>query len=432
MASASDATLTHDTDTVAQTPPHLRECHDCGLVQVLPSMPPGARATCPRCEAVLRQTRIDPFNLPLALNLTALVLLGLGSTLRIMSVSSSGQQHDANLLSGPLGFESYGMWAVALVVAITTIGIPVLRLGCMVAVLTAIRLPIPPGWTRPVFAFAEYLRPWSMIEIYLLGAFVAYVKLGDLVFVETGVALYALGALTVTMVAADVMLDPQAVWDRLDAIPIPPPDRARSAATLGMPTFRMGCHTCGLVTRGRDGSACPRCGFTLRHRRPRAIARAWALSVASLLLYIPANTYPVLTVVRLGNGKPSTILGGVHELLLAGMWPLALLVFVASVAVPILKIAALGLLLVTTQMRSRWRVKERTRLYRAVEFVGRWSMIDIFMVSLLVGLVQLGSISVVRPGAGATAFAAVVILTMFAAACFDPRLMWDATEDDPA
>lgn len=424
--------MAHDADAGAPTPAHLRECHDCGLVQVLPSMPPGARATCPRCDAVLRQTRRDPFNLPLALNLTALVLLAVGSTLRIMTVSSSGQQHDANLLSGPLGFESYGMWAVALVVAITTIGIPVLRLGCMVAVLLAIRLPAPPPITRSVFAFAEYLRPWSMVEIYLLGAFVAYVKLGDLVYVETGIALYALGALTVTMVAADVMLDPQAVWDRLDAIPGLAPDRARSAGTMGMPTWRMGCHTCGLVTRGRDGSSCPRCGFTLRHRRPRAITRAWALSIASLLLYIPANTYPVLTVVRLGNGTPSTILGGVHELLMAGMWPLALLVFVASVAVPIVKIAALAVLLITTQMRTAWRVKERTRMYRAVEFVGRWSMIDIFMVSLLVGLVQLGSISVVRPGAGATAFAAVVIMTMFAATCFDPRLMWDAAEEREA
>ena len=144
------------------------------------------------------------------------------------------------------------------------------------------------------------------------------------------------------------------------------------------------------------------------------------------MLYIPANTYPVLTVVRLGAGQPSTILGGVRELVEAGMWPLAALVFFASVAVPVLKLVGLAILLITTHLGSGHSLNDRTVLYRIVDAVGRWSMIDIFMESILVALVQFGTLASVYPGPGAIAFAAVVILTMLASRSFDPRLMWDA------
>jgi paraquat-inducible protein A len=144
-----------------------------------------------------------------------------------------------------------------------------------------------------------------------------------------------------------------------------------------------------------------------------------------LMLYIPANIYPVLTVVRLGAGQPSTILGGVRELLELGMWPLAALVFFASVVVPVLKLVGLGILLISTQMGTDWALNDRIVLYRIVEAIGRWSMIDIFMESILVALVQFGQLASVYPGPGAVAFAAVVILTMLAARSFDPRLMWD-------
>ena len=175
----------------------------------------------------------------------------------------------------------------------------------------------------------------------------------------------------------------------------------------------------------RAGVRCSRCGFRLHHRRPAAIQRTWAFSLAAVVLYIPANTYPVLTVVRLGAAQPSTILGGVRELLEFGMWPLAALVFFASVAVPVLKLVGLGILLISTHMGSNRALHDRTILYRVVDTIGRWSMIDIFMELILVALVQFGTIASVYPGPGAIAFAAVVILTMLAARSFDPRLMWD-------
>jgi paraquat-inducible protein A len=152
------------------------------------------------------------------------------------------------------------------------------------------------------------------------------------------------------------------------------------------------------------------------------------LLLTGVILYVPANVYPVMTVISFGAGHPDTILSGVEALALAGMWPLALLVFFASITVPVAKIAGLMILLISTQRGSRWRLKDRTILYRIVETIGRWSMIDIFMLSILVGLVQLDRVATILPGIGAISFCAVVIITMIAASCFDPRLMWDAAE----
>jgi paraquat-inducible protein A len=154
--------------------------------------------------------------------------------------------------------------------------------------------------------------------------------------------------------------------------------------------------------------------------------RAWSLLFAATVLYLPANLFPIITVIRFGQGEPSTIMQGVIELIQAQMWPLAALVFLASITVPMLKLVSLTAMLLTTHDGSFYRLRDRTRLYRLIESVGRWSMIDVFMLTVLVALVHMGFIATVLPGPGAICFASVVALTMFATASFDPRLMWDA------
>ena len=176
-------------------------------------------------------------------------------------------------------------------------------------------------------------------------------------------------------------------------------------------------------------SALPRCESVLHVRKPDSIARTWALVIAAAVFYIPANYYPVLTVVQLGAGAPSTILGGVEELVAARQYPLAGLVFFASILVPLLKLVGLSIMLIATQTGRVGWLRDRTRLYHIVRFIGRWSMIDIFMESLLGALVVFGSVITIEPGVGAVAFCGVVILTMFAAETFDPRLMWDAAAE---
>ncbi len=388
-------------------------------------MPPGARAACAICDAVLRHTRADPFTPPLALNFAALAMFGVGATWTLMSVNTAGQSRDAGLLTGPSELTGFGLWELSVVILVTTFAAPLLRISCMIAVLLSLRLPHRPPGIRMIFAWVEHLRPWSMVEIFLLGLFVAFVRLSDIAHIDLGPAILALGALTVTMLAADVMLDRYAVWEALDAHQPRQPFPRHPANLLGAHLHQMGCDTCGLVVAGRETALCPRCGFSLHDRKPHSLARTWALVLAAMVLYVPANVYPILTVIRFGAGQPSTILEGVRELLEAGMWPLALLVFFASIAVPVLKLLGLILLLTTVMLGMKGRRRDRTVLYRIVDAVGRWSMIDIFMESILVALVQFGAVVTIVPGPGAIAFASVVVLTMLAARAFDPRLIWD-------
>jgi paraquat-inducible protein A len=191
------------------------------------------------------------------------------------------------------------------------------------------------------------------------------------------------------------------------------------------------CHSCHLLCRRGDAGAvmnCPRCGTRLHSRKPNSLHRTWALVLAAFIFYIPANVLPITTVISLGKGQSDTIMSGVIYFIHSGMWPIALVIFVASVFVPLLKLFLLSFLLITVQRKSRWRQKDRTRLYRITEVIGRWSMVDIFVVTILVALVNLGALASIQAGPGAVFFCAVVIITMFAAMSFDPRLIWDTEE----
>lgn len=201
-----------------------------------------------------------------------------------------------------------------------------------------------------------------------------------------------------------------------------------TAASRGMAR----CHDCGLVSpvSAHGHSDCPRCGSPLHLRKTNALARTWALLFAGYIMYIPANVLPVSTIVYLGTGEPDTIMSGVKVLFQHGDAPVALLLFFASIAVPAMKLLLLTWLAASVQFGWRWKPRERTVVYRLVEVIGRWSMLDIFVIAMLVALVQLQALATIHAGPGAVAFCAVVVLTMFAAESFDPRLMWDNLEEE--
>lgn len=199
-----------------------------------------------------------------------------------------------------------------------------------------------------------------------------------------------------------------------------------TAAQAGL----VSCETCGLLSQPADAAEpgyCPRCGSELEWRRAGSIQTTWALVIAAAICYIPANLLPVLGTTTLGSTEYDTIMGGVVFLYTSGSWPLALIVLIASVMVPLGKLVALSYLLITVQRGSISSNQERTRLYRMVEFIGRWSMLDVFVDTFTVALVQLQPLMSVHPGPGVMFFAAVVVLTMIAAERFDPRLIWDAS-----
>lgn len=204
-----------------------------------------------------------------------------------------------------------------------------------------------------------------------------------------------------------------------------------SAATAVSAGFAL-CEACELLcslpAHAGHGVHCPRCEAALHTRKERSLERTWAFVLAACVCYLPANLFPIMTIRSLGKAESDTILGGIIYLFTHGMWPLGLIVFTASFLVPLLKLGIMLGLLVSVHRRSRWRPAERTRLYRITLAIGRWSMVDVFAVTILVALVHLGAVASIEADTGAVFFGAVVVLTMLGAEAFDPRLLWDRSE----
>ncbi|MEJ7687078.1 MAG: paraquat-inducible protein A [Variovorax sp.] len=200
----------------------------------------------------------------------------------------------------------------------------------------------------------------------------------------------------------------------------------KTAAERGL----LGCHRCGTVWQGAvDGEACARCGARLHGRKPDSIRRTWALLIAACILYVPANLLPVMVTQSLFGAQYDTILSGVIYFWVSGSYGLAAIIFVASFLVPLFKLSALMLMTFMAQRQSDWGRPERAKLYRVLEVIGRWSMLDVFVVALLAGLVRIQGLAEITAGVGIAAFGSVVVLTMLASLSFDPRLTWDLKTD---
>jgi paraquat-inducible protein A len=395
-------------------------CGGCGTVHKRRPIPPGTVADCLVCGSPLYRHKPKDLQLPLALHAAALVMLTVAISFPLLSFSLEGRTQTASILTGIELFWAIGYWPLALVVGMVGIIVPAVRALMALLVLGSLLLGLRPRFAGPTFRWVEILRPWAMMEVYLLGLTVAYVKLQDLARLELGLAAFAFVALILLTLMADALMDRARVWERLEP-------QARPVTLRPLERI-VACHACHQLVPlpAQILPICPRCGAALHRRKPYAVARTWALLITAVILYIPANVLPVMTVVYFGHGEPDTILSGVRALIAAGMWPVAALVFFASIMVPVLKIVGLVWLLLGVQRGVTDRPRQRTFVYRIVEGIGRWSMVDIFMISILVGLVNLGAIATIFPGPGALSFAAVVILTMLAAETFDPRLIWDA------
>ena len=274
----------------------------------------------------------------------------------------------------------------------------------------------------------------------MLGVLVALVKIADYATITPGIALFVLGALIIVLAAMQSSFEPREVWDRIQWAQAPDSSApldvgikeggvSAARAITAMQQGLQGCETCGLLSRparGEEEGRCPRCGHTLEFRKRGSIERAWAFLIAAAICYVPANVLPVLTTTTAAGATSDTIMQGVVLLWSPTGWPLSLIVLVASIMIPSAKILALGYLLIAVQRGAVRNNEQRTRLYRMVEFIGRWSMVDVFVDTFTAALVQLEPLMSVEPGPGLVFFAAVVVLTMLAVESFDPRLIWDA------
>jgi paraquat-inducible protein A len=404
----------------------MRECAQCGLICTLPRMRPELVADCPRCSHTLWRMRRRPFEFPIACGLAALLFYIYAIIAPFLEITAYGRFSQARMETGPVQLSVQGYeWVAALVLGVSVI-LPGVKLGLMLTTLIGLRSRLlPPRWLKILFRWYAPIGPWAMVDVYLLGFLVAYTRLAAIAQVQLDTAVYSLAGLMISMAAADAALDEEAVWRALDEAEQSHGAAPAPAAMVAASAMHIGCHGCGLVNLGEPGERCARCRTTLRARKTDSISRSWAFLVAAVALYIPANIYPVFEYTQLGQTQPFTIMSGIAELLGYGLWPLALLVFLASITIPLMKLLTLGYMLIHTQRGSDEHLQGRTTAFRIIDFIGRWSMIDVFMISILVALVRFGQFANIQADTGAPCFAAVVVLTMFAVAAFDPRLMWD-------
>ncbi len=393
-------------------------CHECGLLIELTRLPEGNKAICPRCNYTLTSSHHDAQNRVIAFALSALLFLGLSFLFPFLTFSAQGQDRTVTLIESISVMVTENFISLAVLIFIVTVLIPGGYLIGVLYVYISFKCQQLLKGTRETLKLIGYLQHWNMAEIFLIGILVSFIKIASLAEISLGVSFIAYVLFILSMAAAVLHIDKQQAWQWLkqkECLPV-------SLATSGGEYH--GCHQCTELA-GLEQSHCHTCGSRLHPMGKHSIQNTWALIVTSILLYIPANFMPIMHTQFLGTETANTILGGVVVLWHHGSYPIAIIIFIASVLVPIGKIIALSWLCYSVQTASEKLYRHRIQLYRMVELVGRWSMVDVFVVAILVALIQMGKIMSIYPGWGAVAFAAMVILTMLAAMSFDSRLIWN-------
>ena len=347
--------------------------------------------------------------------LAALIALIVVLSLPLLGIELQGRHAEADLMTGVFGFLHYGMSPMALFTFAFVVFAPLGRVVVLLFTIACVRADSRPKHLARIYRFSETLRPWCMLDVFLVGALISITKLRDLVGVEMAPGLWVLMGLVWCLALFDSLFDRHRFWDFIEA----PGDVPADADAIS-------CLHCNLLQE--PDTHCRRCGATLHRRKPDSVQITWALVLSGAILYIPANLYPVFTIVSFGRRNTSTIIGGVRQLLTSADWPLAVIIFVASIVVPLVKLIGIAWLLISVHYPRPRYLRASTRLHRLIEVIGRWSATDVFVAALLSGLVMLDNLATVEPGPGVLAFGAVVFLTMVATMTFDQRLLWDAAE----
>jgi len=355
-------------------------------------------------------------------------MLGLVFAFDFLSFSTRGIGHTMSFVDAAGSLADYHYPSLAILLLATTVGLPAFYLFSLIYLCTGARAGARLPGAVVLARSLRPLEPWLMSDVFIVGVLVALIKIVSLADVHVGPSFVAFCVYSLLLIRTFSLVDWVTLWDAIAPHPV-------SADTLGqaLDYQRSGdsqqlmvCHACDTPFVVNQSHRCPRCGKRHISHGVDRLQLTWALLIAALILYIPANVYPILSTVTLGEAEPQTIIGGVIGLVAHGSWPIALVIFVASIVVPISKILAMGWLCLAAQYGWYASAYDKTRLYRITEKVGRWSMIDVFVVAILGSLVQAGALMAIHPGPAALSFAAVVVITMIAALTFDTRRLWHA------
>ena len=410
------------TDTGKEaTDTQLLCCPDCDLVSRLPTHYAGHWFHCPRCHhAIARDAQTDQATPALAM--TALVFLGLALAFPYIRFETAGLRQSMSLLDAAGMLASYHHWALAILVLLTIVVIPALYLISLCWIHMALMWRPLPGAVI-LTRWLPRLQPWMMADVFAIAGIISLVKIVGMADVALLWSFWAYLGFALTLLVTIHRMNTVTLWRWLLGA-----RSNKTSAVTGVTARQQGlvhCTRCGHLQPLTASSHCQRCHAAVSSRLPNSLQTVLALSLTAVVFAFPAHLYPIMITTSLGSTEPATIMAGVFLFISHGDWPIAAVIFFASVVVPFAKIIALLWLCVACYRHDPLDMVSQMRLYRVTEWIGRWSMVDVFVVAITVALVQLGNVLTIAPGMGGVAFAAVVIFTMLAAHYFDPRLIWD-------
>lgn len=398
-------------------------CPQCDMMVAVPELEQGNKATCPRCETTLISKWRYPYRQPAAYAFSALIMLVIACLFPFVKMSAAGIENEISMfqiIEIIMGTRYSGL---ALFFLLFSLIIPAF---CMVTIiLLGLQVHLPKSIKVLITRILFQMKSWCMAEIFLAGVLVSFVKLIAYGDIGIGMSFLPYCAFCMMQVRAFQCLDRHWLWNRIEEAP-----KLNKPLIVGKTGISQDVRLCLVCTAilPSDQHECPRCHAHGSVRKKQSLQWTLALLLTSILLYIPANVLPVMTTNALGSGLPSTIMDGVILLWEDGSFPVAMIIFIASIMVPSLKMIGIAWLCLDSKGFGNRDPHRMHFIYELVEYVGRWSMIDVFVITILTALVQMGQLMNIVPALGVIFFGVVVILTMFAAMTFDPRLTWDRCE----
>lgn len=414
-------------------------CPDCDLLYHEVELKPGQKSRCSRCGTTLRVPIADSLNKTFALSLTGLLLYIPAITMPIMTISVVGLEGKGSVIESMSVMLKTGYPFVGTMVFLVGILFPLVKLALLFWVALFLKIDRIPQYLASIFRTYKHLSEWGMVEVYMLGILVSIIKMHSMGALDFNLGFFCFFALCLVTVASSVVVDDHAFWKRFDLQEEenePPVTITDQSALTARQAGLMRCHDCGMLVTNVGAKEdeivrCPRCRAEIHSRKPGSISTTWALVICSIILFLPANFLPIMRVDFLGTPDISTIMDGIIYFFHEGEYFVGGIIFVASVLVPLYKIV--GMMIILLSIRYGWSgwLKHKTRMFHFVEFIGRWSFLDIFVIALLAAMIQFGMLTSIGASPAARYFTAVVITTMFAAIVFDPRILWDSCANTP-
>lgn len=411
-------------------------CPDCDKLLEKQNIPGGKVVHCPRCGSLLHTTVHNSLQKAIALSFAGLVIYIPAVTLSIMTFTVAGLKGSGSVVDAMLSLFEGNYYFVGLMVLLVSLVFPLLKLGLLFLSAVSIAAGRVSKNVVAMFRLYNHLSEWGMVEVYMLGILVSIIKMYSMATIHYDIGFFCFISLVILTIWSSTVVDDYRYW-----ILIEQQQKKDDHGGAESPGFNPGaetaqeaglirCHDCGKLSIDEavgpdEVLRCSRCRASLHSRKPASLTRTWALVLAALVFYLPANILPMMRVNFMGSPADSTILDGIIFFFQDGEYLVGGIILTASVLVPLFKI--IGIILILLSIRFHWNgwLKHKSAIFRFIEFIGRWSFLDVFVIALLAAMVRFGAFTTIEADPAAPYFTAVVVCTMFAALSFDPRIMWD-------